>query len=93
MVQEEKLIRLLEAFAWKSQCKQAIQSLQLTTGTTGTQSFTYVQGMNAMAAPFLYVMPSQLEAFACFSALVEKGCPQFVLGTNTEGAVRGTEVG
>lgn len=90
-VQEEMLIRLLEAFAWKSQC------------TTGDKSFTYVQGrtaplvgltggMNALAAPFLYVMPSQLEAFACFAALVERGIPQFVLGTNTEGAIRGAEV-
>lgn len=49
-------------------------------------------GMNALAAPFLYVMPSQLEAFACFAALVERGIPQFVLGTNTEGAIRGAEV-
>jgi cell cycle arrest protein BUB2 len=48
--------------------------------------------MNALAAPFLYVMPSQLEAFACFAALVERGIPQFVLGTNTEGAIRGAEV-
>ncbi|BEI79729.1 hypothetical protein CcaverHIS002_0102580 [Cutaneotrichosporon cavernicola] len=79
-VQEEMLIRLLEAFAWKSQC------------TTGERSFTYVQGMNALAAPFLYVMPSQLEAFACFAALVERGIPQFVLGTNTEGAIRGAEI-
>jgi cell cycle arrest protein BUB2 len=78
-VQEEMLIRLLEAFAWKSQC-------------SGERSFTYVQGMNALAAPFLYVMPSQLEAFACFAALVERGIPQFVLGTNTEGAIRGAEV-
>ncbi|WWD16396.1 hypothetical protein CI109_100822 [Kwoniella shandongensis] len=68
-VKEDMLIRLLEAFVWK-----------ITSGETENegQPFKYVQGMNVLSAPFLYTMPSQLEAFACFSTFIENGCPQYV---------------
>lgn len=45
------------------------------------QAPVYVQGMNVLCAPLLYVMPWELEAFACFSALVEEHCPTYVLPT------------
>ena len=37
--------------------------------------------MNVLAAPFLYTMPSQLEAFACFSTFIESHCPLYVQPT------------
>ena len=43
--------------------------------------FTYVQGMNVLAAPFLYTMPSELEAFYCFAKFNEESCPLYVQPT------------
>ena len=43
--------------------------------------FTYVQGMNVLAAPFLYTMPSELEAFYCFAKFIEESCPLYVQPT------------
>ncbi len=43
--------------------------------------FTYVQGMNVLAAPFLYTMPSEVEAFASFSRFIEIHCPLYVQPT------------
>ncbi|WWC68523.1 uncharacterized protein I206_102452 [Kwoniella pini CBS 10737] len=68
-VKEDMLIRLLEAFVWK------ITSTEM---EDEGQPFKYVQGMNVLSAPFLYAMPSQLEAFACFSTFIENGCPLYV---------------
>ncbi|UOH84838.1 hypothetical protein LQV05_001653 [Cryptococcus neoformans] len=43
-----------------------------------SQPFKYVQGMNVLSAPFLFTLPSQLEAFQCFSTFIENGCPLYV---------------
>ena len=43
--------------------------------------FTYVQSMNVLAAPFLYTMPSELEAFFCFAKFIEESCPLYVQPT------------
>lgn len=40
-------------------------------------SFSYVQGMNVIAAPFLYVMP-ELDAFYTFSSFIQHACPLYV---------------
>lgn len=53
--------------------------------------FTYVQGMNVLAAPFLYTMPSELDAFFCFSKFIEESCPLYVQPT-LEGVHRGLKV-
>ena len=53
--------------------------------------FTYVQGMNVLAAPFLYTMPSELEAFYCFAKFIEESCPLYVQPT-LEGVHRGLKV-
>lgn len=44
-------------------------------------SVPYVQGCNVLAAPFLYVLPSQLEAWACFTTFIEKQAPRYVRPT------------
>jgi hypothetical protein len=48
----------------------------------------YVQGMNVLAAPFLYTLPSELEAFNCFARFIEFCCPLYVQPT-LEGVHRG----
>jgi len=53
--------------------------------------FTYVQGMNVLAAPFLYTMPSELDAFFCFSKFIEESCPLYVQPT-LEGVHRGLKL-
>ena len=58
---------------------------------TQTLGFTYVQGMNVLAAPFLYTMPSELEAFFCFAKFIEESCPLYVQPT-LEGVHRGLKV-
>ncbi|TIA86988.1 hypothetical protein E3P99_03471 [Wallemia hederae] len=75
VVGEHKLIRLLDAFAWQTEERGDGESL-------------YVQGMNVLAAPFLYVQPTELEAFNCFARFIELTCPLYVLPT-LEGVHRG----
>ncbi|KAG0015084.1 hypothetical protein BGZ81_011850, partial [Podila clonocystis] len=71
VVDEDSLIRVLCAFAWST---QAI-SYQDT-----DVSFTYVQGMNVLAAPFLYTM-SEMEAFYSYSNFIKYCCPLYVQPT------------
>ncbi|KAJ3153468.1 hypothetical protein HDU89_000493 [Geranomyces variabilis] len=68
-VDESMLSRLLNAFVWKMEDAPPSRLLNLT--------FTYVQGMNVLAAPFLYVMP-ELDAFYTFTAFVQHACPLYV---------------
>ncbi|KAJ7039211.1 bub2 protein, partial [Mycena alexandri] len=80
-VREDMLIRLLDAFVWRNHDRQETHQL----------GFTYVQGMNVLAAPFLYTMPSELEAFYCFSKFIEESCPLYVQPT-LEGVHRGLKL-
>ncbi|KAK8049739.1 cell cycle arrest BUB2 [Apiospora phragmitis] len=43
-------------------------------------SGTYVQGMNVLAAPFLYAARSEAEAFVAFDRLLTKECPAYIRG-------------
>jgi cell cycle arrest protein BUB2 len=70
-VREDMLVRLLDAFVWKNQDN----------AEEGRLSFGYVQGMNVLAAPFLYTMPSEVEAFYAFSKFIEQCCPLYVQPT------------
>lgn len=77
-VSEASLIRLLNAFQWKMRDK-------------GLEA-QYVQGMNVIAAPFLYAAKSEVEAFSLFAAFIEGECPAYVRPT-MEGVHRGLKVG
>ncbi|KAF9973228.1 hypothetical protein BGZ73_003566 [Actinomortierella ambigua] len=66
VVDEDRLIRVLCAFAWKMHAPEQ----------EGV-SFTYVQGMNVLAAPFLYAM-SEMDAFYSFSNFIQFCCPLYV---------------
>lgn len=41
---------------------------------------TYVQGMNVLAAPFLYAARSEAEAYVAFHQLLTKECPGYIRG-------------
>lgn len=86
-VKEEKLIRLLDAFVWKHR----IDEEDAEAGADGCYEFSYVQGMNVLAAPFLYACQSEVEAFRCFSRFIEYCCPLYVQPT-LSGVHRGLQV-
>lgn len=78
IVDEHQLLRLLNAFVWDMKD----QNLGFTSESSKCLFF-YVQGMNALAAPFLYVM-NEVDAFYSFSQLIQYHCPTYVQ-KNTEG--------
>jgi hypothetical protein len=58
-----------------------LPSLPAATSTQDSDiSFTYVQGMNVLAAPFLFTM-SEMEAFYAYSNLLKHCCPLYVQPT------------
>ncbi|KHJ36458.1 putative mitotic check point protein [Erysiphe necator] len=59
------------------------QSLSLTTKSCEVSALepgTYVQGMNVLAAPFLYAARSEAEAFVVFHRFITLECPGYVRG-------------
>jgi len=105
-VREDMLVRLLDAFVWRS--TEAMESISPTSptfphhpATYGRSrqpqqpkqqlAFNYVQGMNVLAAPFLYIMPTEVEAFYSFARFIERACPLYVQPT-LEGVHRGLKV-
>ncbi|KYK55557.1 mitotic check point protein [Drechmeria coniospora] len=54
----------------------------------GPEPGTYVQGMNVLAAPFLYAARSEAEAFAAFHSLITRECPAYIRGA-MDGVHRG----
>ena len=64
-----------------------------TTNTEGSEADgsspgLYVQGMNVLAAPFLYAARSEVEAFVAFHRLITRECPGYVRGA-MEGVHKG----
>ncbi|KAH7163273.1 rab-GTPase-TBC domain-containing protein [Dactylonectria estremocensis] len=57
-------------------------------GASGPESGTYVQGMNVLAAPFLYAARSEAEAFVAFHSLLTRECPGYIRGA-MDGVHRG----
>lgn len=98
-VREDMLVRLLDAFVWRNHGKLHCGPFFISYAhhtidrqeSSHQLGFTYVQGMNVLAAPFLYTMPSELEAFFCFSKFIEESCPLYVQPT-LEGVHRGLRV-
>ncbi|KAI2619409.1 TBC-domain-containing protein [Hypomontagnella submonticulosa] len=67
------------------------RALTLTTedsDATTSEPGTYVQGMNVLAAPFLYAARSEVEAFAAFHTLLTSECPGYIRGA-MDGVHRG----
>ncbi|KAK4628910.1 Mitotic check point protein BUB2 [Fulvia fulva] len=57
-------------------------------GDNPTSHIGYVQGMNVMAAPFLYAARSEAQAYAAFVRCIENECPGYVRGS-MEGVHKG----
>lgn len=59
--------------------------------TTGPSeaNIGYVQGMNVLAAPFLYAARSEVQAFTAFSALITTVCTGYIRGGSMDGVHRG----
>ncbi|KAI1142709.1 TBC-domain-containing protein [Hypoxylon sp. FL0543] len=71
--------------------KNRARALTLTTecsDATTSEPGTYVQGMNVLAAPFLYAARSEVEAFSAFYTLLTKECPGYIRGA-MDGVHRG----
>lgn len=49
-------------------------------GSAVSEPGTYVQGMNVLAAPFLYAARSESEAFIAFHQFITHECPGYVRG-------------
>lgn len=56
-----------------------------------TEYVGYVQGMNVLAAPFLYAARSEAEAFAAFDRLLQFECPGYIRGS-MEGVHKGLKL-
>jgi len=57
--------------------------------TTDGASVGYVQGMNVLAAPFLYAARSEVQAFAAFTRFITSACPGYIRGGSMDGVHRG----
>jgi cell cycle arrest protein BUB2 len=71
--------------------KNRARALTLTTEgsePSAAEPGTYVQGMNVLAAPFLYAARSEAEAFVAFHRLLTKECPGYIRGA-MDGVHRG----
>ncbi|KAI1173869.1 rab-GTPase-TBC domain-containing protein [Nemania sp. FL0916] len=71
--------------------KTRARALTLTTegsDANASEPGTYVQGMNVLAAPFLYAARSEAEAFVAFHQLLTKECPAYIRGA-MDGVHRG----
>lgn len=64
--------------------KNRARALTLTTegseSSVAPEAGTYVQGMNVLAAPFLYAARSEAEAFVAFHQLLTRECPGYIRG-------------
>ncbi|KAI1083301.1 rab-GTPase-TBC domain-containing protein [Whalleya microplaca] len=71
--------------------KNRARALTLTTEgseVNASEPGTYVQGMNVLAAPFLYAARSEAEAFSAFHRLLTRECPGYIRGA-MDGVHRG----
>ena len=89
VVQESSMARVLNAFTWYHDNEIMSQKASSTPGesaSSGADSTVgYVQGLNVILAPFLFVMP-ELDAFTAFAVLVCRHCPRYALSVNLVGS-------
>jgi cell cycle arrest protein BUB2 len=80
-VTDASITRVLNATAWQLQDSKKSDPFSF-------GSALYVQGMNVLSAPFLYVARSETEAFSLFHAFITRECPGYIRGA-MEGVHRG----
>jgi cell cycle arrest protein BUB2 len=74
-VSDGQLRRVLNAYV--SWIHEGTNECANDSGSGGGEGGLYVQGMNVLAAPFLYVM-NELDAYACLCRLLNHHCPQYI---------------
>lgn len=89
VVSSDMLSRVLNAFVHKAQGIFII-NVDMSGKRFMSLVFSYVQGMNVLAGPFLFVM-SELDAFYSFTMLIQNQCPLYVQ-PNLEGVHCGVKV-
>lgn len=80
-VDESKLSRVLTV------CSRTNANSSDKTQIPSTAQSQYVQGMNVLVGPFLYVMP-EVDAYAAFMTLITRHCPRYV-ASNLDGTHHG----
>lgn len=92
-VSENALIRVLNSFAWKQLLQHHNEELRSNNSNSNSKSspplansffnqdFLYVQGMNVIAAPFLYTCKTEPQAFALFETFLSRDCPLYIRPT------------
>lgn len=91
-VSENALIRVLNSFAWKQLLNHQNQQEEDEERHDGgghlssssayfNQDFLYVQGMNVIAAPFLYTCKTEPQAYALFETFLVRDCPLYIRPT------------
>lgn len=79
-VSEDALSRVLNAYVWRQEDRKRLGQASARRVMSRSQD-TYVQGMNVLAAPFLYVAKSEAHAFFMFESLLIRHCPRYVQPT------------
>lgn len=92
-VTDASITRVLNATAWKLHDARtgATSNSQASNGhdhQIAGDSALYVQGMNVLSAPFLYLARSETEAFALFHTFLARECPGYIRGA-MEGVHKG----
>ena len=74
-----------------STLKDAESDAGMSTSNAGGQDATvgYVQGMNVLAAPFLYAARSEVQAFTAFNSFLTNQIPGYVRGGSLDGVHKG----
>ncbi|KAK9471799.1 rab-GTPase-TBC domain-containing protein [Dipodascopsis tothii] len=92
-VSETSLIRLLNAVAWSRHDALQNQGRRDTSAVSAvSDAELYVQGMNVLAAPFLYACASETQAFAFLTSLLGTRCPLYVSLPRLEGVHSGLRI-
>lgn len=93
---EAEFIRVLNAFAWcvieNDEINERVLQLDKNSECNNTINMSpYVQGMNVLAGPFLYVCRSEPQSFALIYNLLMKQMPRYVTPT-LSGAMDGVRL-
>lgn len=75
-----------EVFWERVKEEQLIRILNITAVEHG-----YVQGMNVLLGPLLFVMPNELDAYYCFSTLITEHIPTYIQ-KNLDGVFEGVKL-
>jgi hypothetical protein len=93
---EAEIIRILNVFAWCVIENKQLDTFSNNINTSDCKSIKnsispYIQGMNVLAGPFLYVCRSEPQAFTLFYTLLINDMPRYVT-PNLHGSMDGVKL-